>query len=108
MTMKTGLKAVSLMLTLAFAGTELAAHDVKDGNAYVSPVKSDRYEIDGNIMGKAELYGVIADLRDTDHLTGVVLRNGGNDDQAKVIQSICKTLGLKAFREDIGGLKPLD
>ena len=29
-------------------------------------------------------------------------------DQAKVIQSICKTLGLKAFREDIGGLKPLD
>jgi hypothetical protein len=105
---------MTLMRSMVFAAGlavvtgAFARSDVRDGNAMVAPVKSDKYSIDGVTMGKAELYGYIGDLRDREHLTGIVLKRGGNDDQRHVIGSIARTLQLKAFEQDGGDLKPID
>jgi hypothetical protein len=101
------MRASVLALGLAVFGGAFARSDVRDGNAMVTPVKGDKYGIDGNILGKAELYGYIADLRDSAHITGVVLKRGGNDAQRKVIGSIAKTLELKSFEQDGGDLKEI-
>jgi hypothetical protein len=58
-------------------------------------------------MGKAELYGLMGDMRDSEHITGIVLKRGGSDEQRRVIGSIAKTLGLKSFEQDGGDLKEI-
>lgn len=106
--MKKMMQAALLALGLVATSAAFARSDVRDGNAMVTPAKSDRYSIDGSTMGKAELFGYISDLKDREHLTGLVLKHGGSDDQRKVIASIAKTLQLKAFEQDGGDLHPLD
>lgn len=102
------MRGAVVALGLAVMGSAFARSDVRDGNAMVGPVKTDKYSIDGSIMGKAELYGYMGDLRDREHITGIVLKRGGNDDQRHVIGSIARTLQLKAFEQDGGDLKPID
>ena len=101
------MRALALALSLAAAGSAFARSDIRDGNAMVQPVKGDKYSIDGSIMGKAELYGYMGGLRDDDHITGIVLKRGGSDEQRRVIGSIAKTLGLKSFEQDGGDLKEI-
>jgi hypothetical protein len=107
-TMKNVLGGAALVLGLVVAGGAFARSDVRDGNAMVTPTKGDKYSIDGSTMGKAELYGYMGDLRDREHLTGIVLKRGATDDQRHVIGSIARTLQLKAFEQDGGDLKPND
>lgn len=106
--MKNLVRGMVLALGLAVMGGASAASDVRDGNAIVTPTKTDKYSIGGATMGKAELFGYISDLKDTEHLTGVVLKRGGTDEQRKAIGSIAKTLQLKAFEQDGRELKPID
>lgn len=104
----------NLMRGLVLAGGLIAAtgafarSDIRDGNAMVGPVKGERYSIDGVTMGKAELYGYIGDLRDSEHVTGIVLKRGGSDEQRHIIGVIARTLQLKAFEQDGRQLKPID
>lgn len=104
--MKT-MRVLMLALGLLTAAGAFAAGDVRDGKAYVKPVKGERFSINGYTMGKAELYGYLGQLRDDEHITGVVLKGGGSDDQRKVIVSSAKTLEIEAFEEDGGDLKAL-
>ncbi len=67
-----------------------------------------KFSIDGSTMGKAELFGYISDLKDREHLTGVVLKRGGDDEQRRIVGSIARTLQLKAFEQDGRDLKPID
>lgn len=97
----------ALAFGLAMGGAAHARSDIKDGNALVKPAKDDRYSIDGNTFDKASLYGYIGDLRDTDHITGIVLKKGGDDEQRRVIGSIAKALGLKSFEQDGRELKEI-
>lgn len=106
--MKNKLRIALLGLGLAATAGAFARSDVRDGNAFVTPAKNERYAIDGVVMGKAELFGYISDLKDEEHLTGIVLKRGGGDAQRKVIGSIAKTLELKAFEQDGRELKPID
>ena len=73
------MRAALLALGLVAAGGAFARSDVRDGNAMVKPVSGDKYSVEGNTMGKAELYGLMGDMRDTDHITGIVLKRGGSD-----------------------------
>jgi hypothetical protein len=106
--MKNVMRGALLALGLATVGAAHARSDVRDGNAMVTPAKGDKYSIDGATMGKAELYGYMGDLRDREHLTGIVLKRGGNDEQRHVVGSIARTLQLKAFEQDGRDLKPID
>ena len=106
--MKTLMRAAALILGLAVMTGAFARSDVEDGNAMIKPVKGEKYSIDGSILGKAELYGYIGDLRDREHLTGLVLKRGGDDAQRHVIGSIARALQLKAFEQDGRTLNPID
>lgn len=106
--MKILLRGAVLALGLAVMAGASARSDVDNGNAMIKPVKGDKYSIDGSIMGKAELYGYIGDLRDREHLTGLVLKRGGDDAQRQVIGSIARAMELKAFEQDGRDLKPID
>lgn len=106
--MKNTLRIAVLTLGVALMGFAFARSDVRDGNAIVSPAKNDKFSIDGSTMGKAELYGYMGDLRDREEFTGIVLKRGGTEEQRRVIGSIARTLGLKAFEQDGDDLKPID
>jgi len=97
----------ALALGLAMGGAAQARSDIKDGNAIVKPAKGQRYSIDGNTLDKASLYGYLGDMRDTDHITGIVLKKGGDDEQRRIIGSIAKALGLKSFEQDGRELKEI-
>ena len=101
------LRIAMLSLGLVFAATAFARGDVRDGKAFVKPEKGEKFSINGYTMGKVELYGYLGQLRDDEHITGVVLKKGGSDDQRKVITSSAKTLQIEAFEEEGGDLKAL-
>ncbi len=106
--MKTKMMQVAaLAFGLVLAGAAAARSDIKDGNALVKPVKDEKYSIDGVILGKAELYGYMGGLRDDEHITGIVLKRGGTDEQRRIIGVIAKTLGLKSFEQDGRDLKEI-
>lgn len=99
---------VALMATgLAFVTGAFARSDVRDGNAVVQAVQGDKYSIDGVIMGKAELFGYISDLKDREEFSGIVLQGSASEEQVRSIGSIAGTLKLKAFEQDGGDMKPI-
>ncbi len=106
--MKNFLRGLMLAAGMVAAAGAFARSDIRDGNAMVKPEKNDRYSIDGAVLGKAELYGYIGDLRDTDGIKGIVLKRGGTDEQRKIIGSIARALKLKAFEQDGRDLKSID
>lgn len=106
--MKSLMRGLVLSAGLLAAVGAFARSDVRDGNAMIKPEKNDRYSIDGSVMGKAELYGYIGDLRDREKLSGLVLKRGGNDEQRRVIGSIARAMQLKAFEQEGGELKSID
>jgi hypothetical protein len=107
-TVKMIMRAAMLALVLVAAGSAFARSDVRDGNAMVKPQGADKYSIDGFTMGKAELFGYISELKETQSATGIVLKSGGNDEQRRVVGSIARTLQLKAFEQDGRELKSID
>jgi len=102
------LRIALLVLGLVMAATAFARGDVRDNRAWVKPEKGEKFSINGYVMGKVELYGYLGQLRDDEHITGVVLRKGASETQTKVIVSSARTLQIEAFEDDGGDLKKLD
>jgi hypothetical protein len=96
-----------LALGLVFAAAAFARGDIRDDRAWVKPEKGEKFSINGYVMGKVELYGYLGQLRDDEHIKGVVLRSGGSDAQKRAIVSSAKTLQIEAFEADGSDLKPL-
>ena len=65
-----------LALGLVTAAAAFARGDIRDNRAWVKPEKGEKFSINGYTMGKVELYGYLGQLRDDEHITGVVLRQG--------------------------------
>ncbi len=96
-----------LALGLVVAAAAFARGDIRDDRAWVKPEKGEKFSINGYVMGKVELYGYLGQLRDDEHIKGVVLRSGGTDTQKQAIVSSAKTLQIEAFEADGSDLKPL-
>ena len=96
-----------LALGLVTAAAAFARGDIRDNRAWVKPEKGEKFSINGYTMGKVELYGYLGQLRDDEHITGVVLRHGADDAQKQAIISSAKTLQIEAFEADGSDLKPL-
>lgn len=101
------LRIVMLALGLVTAAAAFATGDIRDNRAWVKPEKGEKFSINGYTMGKVELYGYLGQLRDDEHITGVVLRHGADAEQKQAIVSSAKTLQIEAFEEDGRDLKPL-
>ncbi len=85
------------------------AADVDNGRLQVKPYKSEQFRTGAYIMGKMELFGYVGDLKEREHLTGIVLRDG-NDASAKqkhLIAVIAKSQKLSAFIELDDKVQPL-
>ena len=105
--MKTFVRIAVLALGLVMAAAAFARGDIRDDRAWVKPEKGEKFSINGYTMGKVELYGYLGQLRDDEHIKGVVLRHGASDTQKQAIVSSAKTLEIEALEEDGGDLKPL-
>ena len=105
--MKTIVRIAVLAFGLMMAAAAFARGDIRDDRAWVKPEKGEKFSINGYTMGKVELYGYLGQLRDDEHIKGVVLRHGASDAQKQAIVSSAKTLQIEAFEEDGSDLKPL-
>jgi hypothetical protein len=98
--------ACALLLT-AFAAQ---ARDSFDGDRLiVKPYKGDTFETGEYRFGKAELYGYIGDLKDSKHIKGMLLRDGGkaSDEQKHIIATIAQSQQIDAVIELDGKQQPL-
>ena len=106
---KTSKSMIFLLLSLFLAGS-VHAGSIKDGRVTVKPAKEDRYQVDGYTFGKAELFGYLSDLKETSHITGIVLKDGSkkaSEEQRKSVASIGNTLQLETFTQDGKDIQPL-
>lgn len=86
------------------------ARDVRDGKVDIRPAKGDdKFEVNGFIMGKAQLFGYISDLKANEGLKTVVfkLSSRGSAEQRRAVGSIARTLDVEAVDEDGNDLKAL-
>jgi hypothetical protein len=74
--------------------------DIKDGKLLVEPEKDAKFSVEGYVMGKAQLFGYVSDLKDRETFDGIVLEEGGDDAQRAAIRSIAATLELDAFERN--------
>jgi len=101
--MKSAIRAMqrSAWTALAVMFVAGAAHagDIRNGKVFITPAKDDRYTIDGFTLGKAELFGYVSDLKETQKIGGIVLKNGkkATEEQKRAVGSIGKALEIDAF-----------
>lgn len=105
--------AFFFLLLCLFLASPVSADDIKDGRIMIKPTKEDRYQVDGYTFGKAELFGYLSELKETKHITGIVLKDGNKssnkatDEQRTSIASIGSTLQLETFTQQGSDLQPL-
>ena len=97
--------ALLLASTAAFAGSDA----IDNGNLLVKPAKNNTFATGGYIMGKAELYGYLGDLKDSKKITGIVLRDADHatPEQKHLLVVAAQGQKLDALVEDHGKLEPL-
>ncbi|MEO8802234.1 MAG: hypothetical protein ABI304_07535 [Rudaea sp.] len=102
------LVAVSLAL-LCFAVSGFARDAIDNGQLQIKPYKQDRFETGAYRMGKAELFGYVGALKDSDHITGMVLLNGdhASTEQKHIVAVIAKAQKIEAIIELDGKMQPL-
>lgn len=86
-------------LAVMFVAAAAHASDIRKGQVFITPAKNDRYTVDGSTFGKAELFGYVSDLKETQKIGGIVLKNGrkATEEQKRAVGSIGKALEIDAF-----------
>ena len=98
--------ACALLLTAFVA----QARDAFDGDRLVvKPYKGDTFETGEYRFGKMELFGYVGDLKDSKHIKGMLLRDGGkaSDEQKHIIATIAQSQQIDAVIELDGKQQPL-
>ncbi len=107
--MKRSLLIAAFTALLAFTSfaTAREMHDIQDGKLMIQPKSDTRFSVEGNIMGKAQLFGYVSDLKDREKFDSIVLGEGADDAQRNAIRSIASTLHLKPFVQTGSDLTPI-
>ena len=109
--MKSLIKIVVTSLLALSMAPAFAVKDVRDGKVVVYPVKDDHFKVNEySSMPKAQLYGYIGDLRDSQGLKTIVLKraNKATPEQLNSISSIARHLEINAVDDDGNNLiKPM-
>jgi hypothetical protein len=95
------------LLCLAIAGH--ARDPIEDGKLQVKPAKDNKYEVGEYRFGKAEFFGYVGDLKESNKITGIVLKKGdqASAEQKHVIFITAQTQQIDAFIDEGGQVKPL-
>lgn len=109
--MKSLIKIVVASLLALSMAPAFAIKDVRDGKVIIYPVKDDHFKVNEySSMPKAQLYGYVGDLRDSQGLKTIVLKraNKATPEQLNSISSIARHLNINAVDEDGNNLiKPM-
>lgn len=94
---------------LGLATAAFAANGIDDGHLLVKPGKNNTFITGAYNMGKAELFGYIGDLKDTQKITGIVLRNAdrATPEQKHLLVVTAQAQQIDALVDDNGKLVPL-
>lgn len=95
--MKAMLKVLFTALLLVGAPA-FAAKDVKGGKVIITPAKDDKFKVNEYEFAKAQLYGYLGDLRDSQGLKTVVFKKAdkASEEQLRSISSIARHLEIEA------------
>lgn len=97
--------AASLFVSAAaFAGDA-----IDDGRLLIKPAKNNTFATGEFIMGKAELFGYIGDLKDGKKITGLVLRDAdrATPEQKHLLVVTAQAQKIDALVDEHGKLEPL-
>lgn len=94
---------------LCFTATTFARDAVDNGQLQIKPYKQDRFQMGAYRMGKAELFGYVGELKDSAHLTSMVLLDGerASVEQKHIVAVIAKAQHVDAMIELDGKAQPL-
>ncbi len=105
------IKIVVASLLAVSVAPAFAAKDVRDGKIIVYPVKNDHFKVNEySSMPKAQLYGYMGDLRDSQGLKTIILKRAdkATPEQLNSISSIARHLEISAVDDDGNSLiKPM-
>lgn len=92
-----------------FAVGVQARDEIDNGRLVVKPYKHNHFTTGQYRMGKAELFGYIGELKDSKHITGIVLEHAdeASNMQKHIIAETAKAQQLNAFVEADDKLVPL-
>lgn len=88
------------LLGLAPLAVARDMQDIEDGKLLVEPENDAKFSVEGYVMGKAQLFGYVSALQDSETFDGIVLEEGADDAQRAAIRSIAATLSLGAFERN--------
>ncbi|HZP65395.1 MAG TPA: hypothetical protein VFB32_03740 [Rudaea sp.] len=96
-------------LLLGLAGAAQARDPIEGGKLQVKPAKDNQYEVGEYRFGKAEFFGYVGDLKDSNKITGIVLKRGdkASDEQKHIVAETAQTQKIDAFIELDGKEQPL-
>lgn len=97
--------ALLLASTAAFAGSDA----IDNGHLLIKPAKNNTFATGGYIMGKAELFGYIGELKDSKKITGIVLRDAdrATPEQKHLLAVTAQAQHIDALVDADGKLAPL-
>jgi hypothetical protein len=97
--------AALLVSATAFA----AADAIDNGNLLVKPAKNNTFATGGYVLGKAELFGYIGELKDSRQITGIVLRDAdrATPEQKHLLVVTAQAQKIDALVDAHGKLEPL-
>ncbi|MBS0556805.1 MAG: hypothetical protein JSR27_05255 [Proteobacteria bacterium] len=95
--------------SLFVSAAALASDAIDNGNLLVKPGKNNTFATGGYIMGKAELFGYVGDLKDSKKITGIVLRDPdrATPEQKHLLVITAQAQHIDALEDAGGKLEPL-
>lgn len=95
--------------SLLLSATTYARDAIDNGNLLVKPGKNNTFATGGYIMGKAELFGYIGDLKESKKITGIVLQNAdrASPEQKHLLVITAHAQHVDVLEDDDGKLAPL-
>src|SRR5450432_698621 len=91
------------------ASASHARDAIEDGKLQVKPFGTSQYEVGEYRFGKAEFFGYVGDLKDSNKITGILLKRGdkASAEQKHVVAETAKTQQIDAFIELDGKITAL-
>lgn len=95
--------------SLFVSAAAFASDAIDNGHLLIKPAKNNTFATGEFIMGKAELFGYVGDLKDSKKITGIVLRDAdrATSEQKHLLVVTAQAQKIDALVDTDGKLEPL-